>query len=128
MSEKELEFSKKGGKLNVVLEIGENKTGVSNFFLFDKDDNRLQRQETTSTLATFQLNAEPGDLDEALLMVNATIIGAKEPAQRWAFTVTIKQDGALIGVFEYPEAGGEDPETFKRILVMKTKKVRLKAK
>ncbi len=128
MPEKEVEFSENGGRLEIVFDIGENKTGVSSFFLFDKDDKRLQRQETTSTLATFQINTAPSDLDETLLMVNTTINGAKEPAQRWAFTVTIKQDGASIGVFEYPDSSGEDPETFKRILVMRTKEFKLKAK
>jgi hypothetical protein len=128
MAETEVEFSKYGGKLEIVLEVGQNKTGVSSFFVFDKDGNRLQRQETTSTLAAFQINTDPSELDEALLMLNTTINGAKEPAQKWSFTVTIRQDGKVMGSFEYPETDGEDPETFKMILVMKTKEVRLRAK
>ena len=129
MAEKEVKFSKDGGKLKLTFDIGENQSGVSVFFLFDKNNNRLQREETTSTFTTFEIVTEPGNLDGALLMLDTTIIStSKKPGQKWALTVTIKQDNKSLTTLKYPESGGEDPETFKKMLVMKTKEVRLKAK
>lgn len=129
MAEKEVEFSKNGGKLKITFDIGENHSGVSTFFLFDKDGNRLQREETTSTFTTFELITDPRNLDGSRLILDITIISAiKKSGQKWAFTVTLKQDGESIGVFKYPEPNGEDPKTFTKFLVIETKKVRLKAK
>lgn len=129
MAEKEVKFLKTGAKLKLDLDIGENHSGVSIFFLFDKNNNRLQREETTSTFTTFELITEPSDLDGALLMIDATIISAiKKAGQKWAFTVTIRQDGVSLGVFEYPDSSGEDATNFTKMLVMKTKEMRLKAK
>jgi hypothetical protein len=127
MAEKEMEFSKNGGKLKITLDIGENKTGVSSFSLF-KGNTSLQRERTTSTFKTFEITPAPTGLDNALLMLDVTIIGDNTSGQKWAFTVTIKQDNKSIGVFEYPDSSGEDPKTFKKMLVMKTKEVRLKGK
>lgn len=128
MAEKEAKFDKNGGPIEIDIEIGQSKTGLWTLFLFDKNKKRLLREEGDSAIATIPITNPLTDLDNALLMLDATINGANKPNQRWKVTMTIKQDGNPIqnGVFEYPDS--DDPKTFKLVLVMKTKEVRLKAK
>jgi hypothetical protein len=127
MADNEIEFSKNNGNLKITLEIGEGKTGVSSFSLY-KDNKSLQRERTQSTFKTFEITPAPTNLDNALLMLDVTIIGDTTSGQKWVFMVTVKQDNEAIGVFEYPDSSGEDAKTFTKMLVMKTKEVRLKAK
>lgn len=130
MAESEVKFSKNDGKLKITIDIGKNHTGVVTFFLVDKNDKKLEREELTSTFTTFEMITDPSTkLDGSTLLLDATILStSKDPGQKWSLTVTIKQGNKTIGTLEYPEPGGTDPETFKKILVMETKKVRFKAK
>jgi hypothetical protein len=130
MAERVAKFFKNGGNLEVEIEIGQNKTGSWEFFLFDKDNIRLQRRSGTTTIATIPITSHLSQLDGGLFMLDATINGANKPNQRWKVFLRIKQDGQSIegGNFEFPEPGGEDPMTFKLVLVMKTKEVRLQGK
>src|SRR5437867_1926273 len=96
MAEKEAKFSKTGGKLELEISIEENQTGTCQYFVFDKNDNRLQRETGDKTINIFQINSDPKDLDGALLMWDAVINGPDTPNQKWKVTMKIRQDGQTI--------------------------------
>jgi len=116
--EKVAKFSKDGGPLEIEIEIGQNKTGKCNFFLFDKNGNQLQNGSGKKTNNIFQLNGTLKELDGALLTWDATINGPNQPGQTWKVTMTIRQDGQAIKGGVNPNG---DPPTFQLVHVMDDK-------
>jgi hypothetical protein len=117
-------FKKLGGNLEIVIEIDENRVGTCTYFLYDRNNHKLQSGVGENSTNIFPIPNDPNDLDGALLMWGA-IINANDDhvGQRWFVTMTIRQDGETIEDGYIPHDG-----TFQAIVATMHDKVRLEAK
>ena len=118
MADKEAEFSKNAGEIEIEIVIGQNKTGKVNFVLFDKQGVNLEHGSGNKSVNKFDLVSALSDLDGALLTWDAIINGKNKPGQKWSVTMTIRQGGQVIKGGVIPNS---DPPTFKLVHLMDDK-------